>query len=198
MSRLSDTLQRTLDEIPSSAAALERRAELPAMSIKNIFNGSHPRSDRFDQLLKAIPGLTHRTELLIAYILDDCPDTYTAATEAILRDHLYSWLQSRQSSPDTASIVQEITLLARPLSTATLARQVLTAMAQRLDEGDTLLAEWLADTGQLLTSAHLPATDPAPETPAKYTTGGGSSAGHDTIRHDAMPTQHAAQEHQES
>lgn len=171
MSRLSDTLQRTLDELQQTAAGLERRAELPAMSIKNFFNGSHPRSDRFDRLLQAIPGLTHRTELLIAYILDDCPAAYTAAIEAILRDHLYAWLHARQAAPDTASIVQEITLLARPLSTATLARQVLTAMAQRLDEGDTLLAEWLADTGQLLTSAHLPVTDPAPETPTQYTTG---------------------------
>lgn len=35
------------------------------------------------------------------------------------------------------------------------------------------------------------------ETPTQYTTGGGSSHGHDTIRHDAMPSQHAAQEHHE-
>lgn len=33
------------------------------------------------------------------------------------------------------------------------------------------------------------------ETPTQYTAAGG--AGHDTIRHDAMPSQHAAQEHHE-
>jgi hypothetical protein len=153
MSRLADTLQRTLDELQFTAAHVERTADLPAMSLSHIRKGSHPRSDRFDRLLQAIPGLTHRIELLIAYILDDCPAAYVTSLEAILRDHLYPWLQARQAAPDNASIVQEVSLLARPLSTATLARQVLTAMAQRLDEEDTLLAEWLADTGQLLTAA---------------------------------------------
>lgn len=146
MSRLSHTLKRTLDELQQTAAGLERRAELPAMSIKNIFNGSHPRSDRFDRLLQAIPSLTHRTELLIAYIVDDCPAAFAAGVGAVLRNHLNPWLQARQASPDTA----------------TLASRILVAMALRLDAGDTLLAGWLADTGRLLTNAHLPANDPAP------------------------------------
>lgn len=156
MSRLSDTLQRTLDELKYSAAYLERQAELPAMSIKNIFNGAHPRADRFDKLLGAIASLTLRVELLIAYTLDDTPESYTPAMESVLRDHLYAVLKSTTETTITDNIVQEVAAN-RPLSTATKARQVLDDMRKRLDAGDIILADWLADTGVLLTAPHLPA-----------------------------------------
>jgi hypothetical protein len=146
-----------------SARALERHAKLPPMTMGLIKQGSHPRSDRFDRLLQAIPGITHRTELLIAYVLDDCPAAYTAATEAILREHLFPWLQARQADPDTTSRLDDAAPRCLPLSTATLARQVLSAMAQRLVESDARLADWLADPGQLLTAAHLPAKPLSPK-----------------------------------
>lgn len=162
MSRLADTLQRVLDELKFSAAHVERQAELPAMSVKNIFKGSHPRADRFDKLLRTISSLPLRVDLLIAYILDDTPDTYTPAIEAVLREHLHTILKAKEGPISTASIVQELST-SRPLSTATKARQVLDQMRQRLDEGDTTLADWLADTGTLLTAVHLPAESASPQ-----------------------------------
>lgn len=157
MSRLSDTLQRTLDELQFTAAHLERQSSLPAMSIKSIYNGSHPRCDRFDRLLQAIPGLTHRVELVIAYTLDDTPESYREAVEAILRAHLYEWLHIATSEPAVTTLREAATATSRAISNATKARKVLADMGRRLDAGDTMLADWLADTGELLTAAHLPA-----------------------------------------
>jgi len=155
MSRLSDTLQRTIDELGVTAAHLERSSDLPAMSIKSIFNGSHPRADRFDKLLSSIASLHLRVDLLIAYILDDTPATYTSAVETVLRAHLQPLLLHRKGPISTTAIVQEL-ITTRPLSTATLARTVLDQMRHRLDAGDTILADWLAATGTLLTAIHLP------------------------------------------
>jgi hypothetical protein len=157
MSRLSDTLQRTLDELNLAAAQLERNAELPAMTLAHIRKGSHPRADRFDKLLSSIASLHLRVDLLIAYILDDTPAAYTPDIELVLRTHLTDLLRSKEGTICTASIVQELSTT-RPLSTATLARQVLDQMRHRLDAGDTILADWLADTGTLLTAIHLPPT----------------------------------------
>ena len=169
MSRLADTLQRTLDQLGLPAAHLERSADLPPMSVKNIYKGSHPRADRFEKLLSAIASLSHRVDLLIAYILDDTPASYAPDLEHLLRDQLYSLLRAKQTTPG-ASIVQEAVAIARPLSAASRARQVLAGMARRLDEGDTVLADWLADTGELLTVAHLPAepSTPTPSTVADH------------------------------
>ena len=167
MSRLSDTLQRTLDELQLSAAQLERSSELPAMSIKNIFNGSHPRSDRFDKLLSSIPSLHHQVELLIAYVLDDSPSTYTPGLEIVLKEHLLT--QLRLTHHSSTSIIQEdvtpyivSSSPTRPLTSATKARLVLDQMRLRLDAGDTILADWLADTGTLLTAPHLSAAPGQP------------------------------------
>ena len=157
MSRLSDTLQRTLDELNLSAAQLERNADLPAMTLAHIRKGSHPRSDRFDKLLGSIATLSLRVELLIAYVLDDTPDTYTPALEAVLRQHLHTLLQAQEGPVSSSTIIQGLASV-RPLSTATKARLVLDQMRTRLDEGDIILADWLADTGTLLAGIHLPAS----------------------------------------
>lgn len=156
MSRLSDCLQRTLDELQIPAAHLERSASLPAMALTHMRKGSHPRCDRFDRLLQAIPGLTHRVELVIAYTLDDTPESYREAVEAILRAHLYEWLHVATSEPTVTTLRESATATSRAISNATKARQVLADMGRRLDAGDTMLADWLADTGELLTAAHLP------------------------------------------
>lgn len=159
MSRLSDTLQRTLDEHHRTAAQLERDAGLPAMSVKSIYNGSHPRADRFAKLLAALPSLSDQVELLIAYTLDDTPAPFCPDLEAVLRLHLYEAARcSRQLDETAAAILREDTPR-RPAHAATRAREVLEAMARRLDQGDTLLAEWLADTGELLAAPHLSSED---------------------------------------
>lgn len=160
MSRLSDTLQRTLDECRLTAAQLERSAGLPAMSVKSIHNGCHPRADRFAKLLSALPSLSDQVELLIAYTLDDSPETFTADLEQVLRLHLYEAARiSHHITDDAPAVLRESAARNRPASIATRAREVLGAMHRRLDDGDTILAEWLADTGELLAAPHLSSED---------------------------------------
>jgi hypothetical protein len=116
--------------------------------------GRHPRTERFEKLLAAIPSLEHRCKLLIAYVLDDAPESHCPALEQILNEHLLVWHQAHH--PDDSSLVQETpTRTYRPPSAATIARSVLDAMRQAIDSGDSDLTHWLATTGQLLTATHL-------------------------------------------
>ena len=94
--------------------------------------------------------------MLIAYTLDDSPETFTADLEQVLRLHLYEAARiSHDITDDAPAVLRESDARNRPVSIATRAREVLDAMHRRLDDGDTILAEWLADTGELLTAAHL-------------------------------------------
>jgi nitric oxide reductase activation protein len=153
MSRLSTHLQLVLDEIPMTARALEQRAGLPTMTVRGIMDNAHPRTERFEKLLAAIPSIEHRCKLLIAYVLDDAPESHCPAIEQILSEHLLAWHQAHGTED---GVVQELpTRSYRPRSDASLARTVLDTMRHAIDSGDSELAHWLATTGQLLTAPHL-------------------------------------------
>jgi hypothetical protein len=123
------------------------------MTVRGIMDNAHPRTERFEKLLAAIPSLEHRCKLLIAYILDDAPETQCPAIEQILNEHLLAWHQAHGTED---GVVQELpTRSYRPRSDASLARTVLDAMRSAIDSGDSELAHWLATTGQLLTTPHL-------------------------------------------
>jgi len=154
MSRLSEQLQLALDQLELTARSLEARADLPHMTVSGITSGRHPRTERFEKLLAAIPSLEHRCKLLIAYVLDDAPDSHCAALEQILNEHLLAWHQAKGHAE---GLVQEIAPVGYKAqrSNATIAREVLESMRQAIDHGDSELAAWLANTGILLTTSHL-------------------------------------------
>jgi nitric oxide reductase activation protein len=153
MSRLSEQLQLALDQLDLTARSLEARADLPHMTVSGISSGRHPRTERFEKLLAAIPSLEHRCKLLIAYVLDDAPESHCPAIEQILSEHLLAWHQAHGTED---GVVQELpTRSYRPRSDASLARTVLDTMRHAIDSGDSELAHWLATTGQLLTAPHL-------------------------------------------
>jgi hypothetical protein len=123
------------------------------MTVRGIMDNAHPRTERFEKLLGAIPSLEHRCKLLIAYVLDDAPQNQGPALEQILNEHLLAWHEAHGTQEGR---VQELpTRSCRPLSDASIARAVLDAMRSQIDAGDSELAHWLATTGQLLTAAHL-------------------------------------------
>lgn len=155
MSRLSEQLQLALDQLDLTARSLEARADLPHMTVSGISSGRHPRTERFEKLLAAIPSLEHRCRLLIAYVLDDAPETHCPALEQILNEHLLAW---HQAHGQPVGLVQEIAPIGyKPQrSNATIAREVLEAMRTAIDCGDSELTHWLATTGRLLSAPHLP------------------------------------------
>lgn len=120
-------------------------------------DNAHPRTERFEKLLAAIPRLDLRLSLLIAYTLDDTPESHRPAVEAVLNEHLMVWHQTHNPTEAEASaiVVEEATVYRIRPSAASQARQVLDAMRQAIDEGDTDLTHWLATTGQLLLAPHL-------------------------------------------
>ena len=138
MSRLSDRLQQVLDQLGSTASALERSAELPAMTIAHMLRGVHPRSERFSKLLAVIPEPAAH-DLLVAYLLDDCPERWVPHVQIRMK-----------GSPNEAAT--ELPLNGNDTvgrTPATQARRVLDEMRSAIDSGDTELAKWLATTGQL-------------------------------------------------
>jgi hypothetical protein len=155
MSRLSDCLALTLDALNLPAVELERLAELPLATLAHIKKGSHPRPDRFDRILAAIPSLQHRVNLAIAYVLDDSPAQLSEALEDILRGHLSAWL-TEHGHTDTAqpqTLREQAAAYGARLSQSARARKVLADMLTRVEGGDLLLTEWLADTGELFARA---------------------------------------------
>lgn len=145
MSRLANQLQITMDDLKLSGRALEARAGLPGMTVTGIVkNESHPRPERMGKLIAAVPQ-DHAHRLLEAYLLDDCPEKWVPCVQILIEG---------QATP-TATIKETPgTYRARP-STASQARQVLDQMRHAIDNGDTDLAEWLAQTGTLLVQPHL-------------------------------------------
>jgi hypothetical protein len=162
MSRLSECLQLTLDELKLSGRGLEQAAGMPAMTVGGIMEGRHPRSERFDKLLAAIPRLDLRIRLITAYVLDDAPPSEVPALEAILQEHLIIWHQQHDPTVDDTRVAEPETAYRITLSTAAQARLILDRLRAAVDAGDSELSHWLATTGHLLTSPHLP-PDPAQE-----------------------------------
>ena len=60
-----------------------RSAQLPRMTVGNILNDTHPRPERFGQLLRALDDATAR-QWLTAYLRDDCPPEYLPRLEIII------------------------------------------------------------------------------------------------------------------
>jgi hypothetical protein len=162
MSRLSECLQLTLDALKISARGFETKANLPHMTVGGIMDGRHPRSERFDKLLAAIPRLDLRIRLITAYVLDDAPPSEVPAIEAILQEHLLTWHQEHDPSVDDTRVAEPEAPYRVTLSTAAQARLILDRLRAAVDAGDSELSHWLATTGHLLTSPHLP-PDPAQE-----------------------------------
>ena len=144
-----------------SARGLEQRASLPSMTVRGIFDESHPRTERFERLLAAIPRLDLRIDLLIAYILDDTPESQRPGVEAVLREHLLAWHQAHSTEATSPDHVAEVAPPYRlPLSDVALARAVIDALSRAIADGDQELTHWLATTGQLLTQPRLNPNDP--------------------------------------
>jgi hypothetical protein len=85
MSHLAVQLAEYLETSDVSARQLEELACLPRMTIGNILNETHPRPERFGQLLRAVDDNTAR-RWLTAYLRDDCPAEYLSRLEIIVRD----------------------------------------------------------------------------------------------------------------
>ena len=162
MSRLSEQIQLALDELSLPARTLEQRANLPHMTIRGIVEGAHPRSERFDKLLAAIPRLDLRLRLITAYVLDDAPPSEVPAIEAILQEHLLTWHQQHDLTVDDTRVAEPEAPYRTTPSKAAQARLILDRLRAAVDAGDSELSHWLATTGHLLTSPHLP-PEPAQE-----------------------------------
>lgn len=91
MSFLAVKINEFLEVSPFSAKQIEEKAGLPRMTLGNICKDSHPRPDRFGQLLRAVDDHTARS-WLEAYLLDDCPEAWLPRVKILIEGlhHIHS------------------------------------------------------------------------------------------------------------
>ena len=145
MSHLAVQVSDYLDQSPLSARQLEELAQLPRMTVGNILNDTHPRPERFGQLLRAVDDDTAQ-RWLIAYLRDDCPPEYLARLQILI--------QAPGSSPGsdaTAATLRE-TAAAYGHSLDHSPAAVLAAWHrfQTAIQADTILARWFLKTVTLI------------------------------------------------
>lgn len=131
-----------------TARDIENRAGVPGATISHILRDTHPRPERFGQLLRAVDDETAQ-RWLIAYLRDDCPPEYLPRLQILI--------QTPGSSPGSDA-------------TATTLRETAAAYGQTLDhspaavlaawhrlqtaiQADTSLARWFIKTVQLILGA---------------------------------------------
>ena len=85
MSHLAVQVTEYLDTSKASAKQLEELSGLPRMTVGNILNGTHPRPERFGQLIRALDDATARL-WLIAYLRDDCPPEYLPRLQILITE----------------------------------------------------------------------------------------------------------------
>lgn len=137
--QVSDYLQRT----PVTARQLEELAALPRMTVGNILNDTHPRPERFGQLLRAVDDETAQ-RWLIAYLRDDCPPEYLPRLQILI--------QTPGSSPGSDVTILRETAAAYGTTLDHSPAAVLAAWhrLQTAIQADTSLARWFIKTVQLI------------------------------------------------
>lgn len=140
MSHLAVQITDYIATAPITARQLEEKAGLPRMTIGNILNDTHPRPERFGQLLRAVDDPTAR-RWLSAYLRDDCPAEFLPRLDIIIRE-----IES-----DTASLHEAATTY-RTSTPDHGPRAVLAAWArlQTAIAADTSLARWFVKTVALI------------------------------------------------
>ena len=140
MSFLAVKINEFLETSPFSAKQIEEKAGLPRMTLGNICKDSHPRPDRFGQLLRAVDDTTART-WLEAYLLDDCPTAWLSRVK-ILIEGLHHIQSAEGLAEPTATYAAPIDPIA---ATQRALHRLQTAMAR-----DTELSTWFVQTISLI------------------------------------------------
>lgn len=138
MSHLAVQITDYIATTPITARQLEEKAGLPRMTIGNILNDTHPRPERFGQLLRAVDDATAR-RWLTAYLRDDCPPEFLPRLEIIIRE------LDQPSSPNS---LQDAPTTYKPSIPEHGPTAVLAAWArlQTAIAADTSLARWFVKT----------------------------------------------------
>jgi len=143
MSFLAVKINEFLEVSPFSAKQIEEKAGLPRMTLGNICKDSHPRPDRFGQLLKAVDDHTAR-DWLEAYLLDDCPEQWLPRVK-ILIEGLHHIHSAEHLAEPTATYGQPAPPIDPIAATHRALQRLQTAMSR-----DTELSTWFVQTITLI------------------------------------------------
>ena len=143
MSHLAVVVRDYCERPGVTARDLENRAGVPSATLSHIMRDTHPRPERFGQLLRAVDDETAQ-RWLIAYLRDDCPPEYLPRLQILI--------QTPGSSPGS-----DVTILREPAAAygTTLDHSPAAVLAawhrlQTAIQADTSLARWFIKTVQLI------------------------------------------------
>lgn len=145
MSHLAVQVSDYLDQSPLTARQLEELAQLPRMTVGNILNDTHPRPERFGQLLRAVDDETAQ-RWLIAYLRDDCPLEYLSRLQIFIQ----SLDSSSSSTAADAATLRETAAYGHSLDHSPAAVLAAWHRLQTAIQADTSLARWFIKTVQLI------------------------------------------------
>lgn len=182
MSRLTVAVRQYVSQPHVKAIDLEKKAGVPQATIGHILRDVHPRPERLGQLLRAVDDDT-AISWLEAYLLDDVPEDWQARVRILIKE-----IQSANMLKEQAASI--------PMNDFDVAWQRLRAVISR----DAELGQWFCSTVALVlgepAQSNIVSDEALKPTKSKKPRGGGHPQ--DTNRLDPMPSQHAAQEHQEA
>ena len=144
MSHLAVAVQDYCSRPGITARDIENRAGVPGATISHILRDTHPRPERFGQLLRAVDDETAQ-RWLIAYLRDDCPPEYLPRLQILIQ----------APGNDTAATTLRETAAAYGTTLDHSPAAVLAAWhrLQTAIQADTSLARWFIKTVQLILGA---------------------------------------------
>ncbi len=144
MSHLAVAVQDYCSRPGITARDIESRAGVPGATISHILRDTHPRPERFGQLLRAVDDDTAQ-RWLIAYLRDDCPPEYLPRLQILIA--------SPGSSPgsDAATTLRETAATyGLPLDHSPAAVLDAWHRLQTAIQADTSLGRWFIKTVTLI------------------------------------------------
>lgn len=143
MSHLAVVVRDYCERPGVTARDLENRAGVPSATLSHIMRDTHPRPERFGQLLRAVDDETAQ-RWLIAYLRDDCPPEYLPRLQILI--------QTPGSSPGSDVTILRETAAAYGTTLDHSPAAVLAAWhrLQTAIQADTSLARWFIKTVQLI------------------------------------------------
>lgn len=144
MSHLAVAVQDYCSRPGITARDIENRAGVPGATISHILRDTHPRPERFGQLLRAVDDETAQ-RWLIAYLRDDCPPEYLPRLQILIQT------PGSDATAATATTLRETAAAyGHNLDHSPAAVQAAWHRLQTAIQADTSLARWFIKTVQLI------------------------------------------------
>lgn len=145
MSHLAVVVRDYCERPGITARDLENRAGVPSATLSHIMRDTHPRPERFGQLLRAVDDDTAQ-RWLIAYLRDDCPPEYLPRLQILI----HSLDSNSTAAADATTLRETAAVYGTSLDHSPAAVLAAWHRLQTAIQADTSLGRWFIKTVTLI------------------------------------------------